>query len=79
MVETTVVPRVTHVVTLADGVRPATSPLAVAGLAHPHRVQIYRSTILRTASIPVSRRMPGVAMTGATVAVVPVVEDFITV
>jgi hypothetical protein len=40
---------------------------------------IYRSTILRTASIPVSRRMPGVAMTGATVAVVPVVEDFITV
>ena len=35
MVETTVIPRVTHAVTLADGVRPATSPLAVAGLAHP--------------------------------------------
>jgi hypothetical protein len=38
-----------------------------------------RSTILRTASIPESRRIPGVAMAGATVAVVPVVEDFITV
>jgi hypothetical protein len=78
MVETTVIPRVTHVVTLADGVRPATSPLALP-VSHTPVVQIYRSTILRTASIPVSRRIPGVAMTGATVAVVPVVEDFITV
>jgi hypothetical protein len=48
-------------------------------VSHTPRVEIYRSTILRTASIPVSRRMPGVAMAGATVAVVPVVEDFITV
>jgi hypothetical protein len=42
-------------------------------------IPVQRSTILRTASIPESRLMPGVAMTGATVAVVSVAEDLITV